>query len=236
MKKNSKTFEEFICALSQGTPKKWKHFELAFVHSSFSNENGLSQNNERLEFLGDAVLGLCVGALLMEHYPEEPEGKLSRFRAMAVNEKALSVLAKEMELGEWVKLGKGETKTQGKHKASILADLFEAFMGAMYLTFGFVHTKKFIERLFLPKISATQIMSDHEDHKSQLQEYAQKHQNLIPTYTLIKEVGPDHAKVFTVSVSIGDKKWAVAKANSKKKAEQKSAKVALLKILKKEKS
>lgn len=202
--------------------------EEALRHSSFVNEmhGAKPRDNERLEFLGDAVLNLAVGDLLMRKYPRLKEGELSRMRANLVNESSLAEIARSIHLGESILLGKGELNTRGREKSSILADALEAVMAAVYLDGGFDVVHGLIETHFSPLLESAHIQSGRLDFKSQLQERAQMSGKLVPLYRVVGESGPDHDKTFTVQVSIANL-TAEGEGKSKKLAEQHAARNAL---------
>ena len=197
-------------------------------HSSFVNENlELDiQDNERLEFLGDAVLNLIVGHILMRRYPDLKEGDLSRSRANLVNEFQLAKMARSVNLGAYILLGKGEIQTQGREKNSILADTFEALTAAIYLDGGFEAAYKIIEKKFQPLIDQLDAFAPNYDYKSQLQERVQVGHGMIPDYSIIREDGPDHDKTFWVTLKAIDIE-AEGSGKSKKAAEQDAARKAL---------
>lgn len=200
----------------------------ALQHSSFVNEQPGAdlRDNERLEFLGDAVLNLIVGHILMERYPDLNEGDLSRTRANLVNESHLANIARSLDLGSYIRLGKGEIQTKGRDKNSILASAFEAIMAAVYLDGGFKAAFKIIENKFLPLLNQTHFATNHYDYKSRLQELVQEKQGVMPKYSVIREEGPDHDKIFWIAVSVF-KIEAQGEGKSKKMAEQDAAKKAL---------
>jgi ribonuclease III len=201
----------------------------ALTHRSHVNETGepQTQHNERLEFLGDAVVNLSVGYQLMERLPQAREGELSKLRAMIVNESSLARTADELGLGACLRLGRGEEQTGGRKKSSILSDAFEALMGAVFVDAGFVAADAAIRRLLGPLV-ATAVDGDLErDHKTRLQELVQAQWRVAPRYEVVEERGPDHAKVFTVAVFVGDRQVARAEGHSKKAAEQTAARRAL---------
>jgi len=202
--------------------------EEALRHSSFVNEQtdiGM-QDNERLEFLGDAVLNLVVGDMLMQRYPESEEGDLSRMRANLVNETQLAAIARSLKLGAYLQLGKGEIQTNGREKNSILADTLEAVMAAMYLDGGFEAAFNVIDRHFSPLIVAGATSMVSFDYKSQVQEFVQVTQQEMPIYTVIHESGPDHDKTFQVRLQL-QQIHAEGVGKSKKMAEQDAARKAL---------
>ena len=206
----------------------------ALRHSSFVNEQPDAdlRDNERFEFLGDAVLILIVGHILMERYPNVNEGDLSRTRANLVNESQLAIIARAIDLGAFIRLGKGEIQTNGRDKNSILAGAFEALIAAVYLDGGFKTAFKIIENNFVPLLDSVNSAIDSYDYKSQLQEWVQEEQGAMPYYKVVREEGPDHDKTFWISVKVFDVE-SDGQGKNKKMAEQDAAKKAL-EILKKE--
>jgi len=197
-------------------------------HSSFVNENiELDiQDNERLEFLGDAVLNLVVGHMLMHRYPDLKEGDLSKMRANLVNESQLASIAQEMDLGSYLQLGKGEIQTKGSEKPSILANTFEAVVAAVYLDGGYNAAFKFIHGHFSFSLDSTVMSTVNYDYKSQVQELVQMKQQKMPVYTVVHESGPDHDKTFHVVMTVGVLETK-GSGKSKKLAEQEAARLAL---------
>jgi ribonuclease III len=206
----------------------------ALRHSSYVNEQPSSdlRDNERFEFLGDAVLNLVVGHILMERYPHLKEGDLSRTRANLVNETQLATMARAINLGSCLQLGKGEIQTHGMEKNSILAGAYEALIAALYLDSGFKVTFNIIEKNFAPILDQVHSASDSYDYKSRLQEWVQEKHDAIPNYKVIDEKGPDHDKTFWVSVMVFGIE-AQGTGKNKKTAEQDAARKAL-EILEKE--
>jgi ribonuclease III len=204
--------------------------EEAFRHSSYVNETGESglKDNERLEFLGDAVLDLAVSHILMELFREETEGVLSKCRAALVNEKILCQVAKDLRLGDYLLLGKGEGHSGGREKPSILANALEALIGALYLDGGFSKARDIIHRLFVPVLGKIGIEAILEDFKSVLQEFTQDVYKSRPEYVMIGESGPAHDKVFRAAVYVQGKLMAEGEGRSKKEAEQKAARETFL--------
>ncbi|MBT8368913.1 MAG: ribonuclease III [Deltaproteobacteria bacterium] len=200
----------------------------ALRHSSFVNELGETQlrDNERLEFLGDAVLNLIVGHILMRCYPDLKEGDLSRSRANLVNESQLAKMARSFKLGQYIQLGKGEIQTHGREKNSILADSLEALLAAVYLDGGFEAAYQIIEANFQPLITHLHTTANNHDYKSQLQEKVQVDHGSMPDYSIIQEDGPDHDKTFWVALKVLDIETQGC-AKSKKTAEQDAARRAL---------
>lgn len=201
----------------------------ALTHKSYANEKRLeaSDHNERLEFLGDAVLELVVSHLLMENYSDSPEGELSKLRASLVNEKTLAKVAREHELGKYLYLGKGEEMGQGREKPSLLSDAVEAVLGAVYLDRGFGKAYRVIRRIALELFEQVGTEGFYKDYKTLLQEKAQTLFRTVPKYKLVEETGPDHDKTFTVNLMIKGDVLGVGKGKSKKGAEQNAAKEAL---------
>jgi ribonuclease III len=203
----------------------------ALRHASWCNEQpGIRlDDNQRLEFLGDAVLGLCVGQRLMVRFPDLHEGELSITRAQVVSEQGLSEVAAQLGIGTWIKLGKGEDKSGGRAKPSILADAFEALAAAVYLDGGFQAAWDLVGRLLAPRIETVELKGFY-DFKTRLQETAQARLKATPSYRVVQELGPDHDKRFLVAVTIGDDEWARAAGRSKKEAEQMAAAEAHFKL------
>jgi ribonuclease-3 len=202
--------------------------ERALTHKSYLNENPAvgRGDNERLEFLGDAVLGLVIGHLLMDRFPNLREGELSMTRAQIVSEPTLADVAAEIGLGEWLFLGRGEEQTGGRRKPSLLADAMEAVVGAVYLDSGFSAGHAVVARLFASRIERV-ASPGTTDFKTRLQERAQALRRETPRYTVTGEHGPDHDKVFEVAVLLGGREVARAGGKSKKEAEQRAAEQAL---------
>jgi ribonuclease-3 len=187
------------------------------------------RDNERFEFLGDAVLNLIVGHILMERYPNLKEGDLSRIRANLVNESQLAIIARAIDLGAFIRLGKGEIQTRGSEKNSILAGAFEALIAAVYLDGGFKGVFKIIKNIFVPLLDSVNSAIDSYDYKSRLQEWAQEEQGSVPYYKVVREEGPDHDKTFWISVKVFDVE-SEGHGKSKKMAEQDAARKALEKL------
>lgn len=210
------------------TFKRPELLEEAFRHSSYVNEYEHLNliNNERLEFLGDAVLDLAISHILMELFEDAKEGDLSKYRATVVNERRLCQVAQELKLGDYLLLGRGEEMTHGREKPSILANTMEALLGALYLDAGFAMTKEIIRQLFSPLLSEIAPGKAVDDFKSLLQEYTQDVYKTRPDYVLVKEWGPAHDKSFTVALKLSGKVVAEGEGKSKKEAEQEAAKEA----------
>ena len=197
----------------------------ALTHRSYAFEQGEPVTNERLEFLGDSVLGLVVTDMAYAAYPEMPEGQLAKLRAAIVNMQALADVARSLRLGDVVLLGKGEELSGGRDKASILADALEAVFGAVYLDRGLTVATELIERLFRPRMDAWVRGEGDRDHKTILQELASRQLRAIPEYR-IAERGPDHEKEFTATVVVGGEVLGTGTGRSKKEAEQQAAREA----------
>lgn len=200
----------------------------ALTHSSYANENrGRGECNERLEFLGDSVLGMVVADALFRRFPELPEGRMTRLRAQLVCEESLHRVASELGLGEYVRLGRGEEHTGGRRRTSILADAVEAVIAAMYLDGGLETAKAFIERQILSALDGSGPVMRVEDCKTELQELVQKKSGQSLSYELLGESGPDHDKTFTSQVSLNGRPIGSGSGRTKKEAEQAAARAAL---------
>ena len=205
--------------------KNISFLERALTHSSYANEQNLDiGDNERLEFLGDSVLGFVTAEYLFSHHKNFPEGELTKLRAYAVCEKSLFAYAKEIELGKFLRLGKGEEHTGGRNRASVLSDAFEAVIAAIYLDGGLEPAKKFILRFVEPYVEAKPTF---KDYKTTLQEVIQQNQGENLQYVLISESGPDHDKKFVMEVHLNSNVIGTGVGRSKKIAEQNAAKEAL---------
>ncbi|KYQ87024.1 MULTISPECIES: ribonuclease III [Thermoactinomyces] len=206
-----------------------KLFQQAFTHTSFTHEKkatGVHPDNERLEFLGDAVLELAVSEYLFQQYPKMSEGDLTRTRARVVCEASLASFAKELGFGEHVRLGKGEEMTGGRSRPSLLADVFEAFIGALFLDSGLEQVKKFLERVVFPKVNSDWL-KNMLDAKSQLQEVVQQGRLGTLEYRIVDTKGPAHDRHFVVEVCLDQKPIGKGTGRSKKEAEQRAASEAL---------
>jgi len=203
--------------------------ENALTHKSYLNENPHSgrTHNQRLEFLGDAALGLASGHMLMDRFPALQEGELSMTRAEIVSEQAVAEVALGIGLGDWMFLGRGEEHTGGRRKPSVLADALEAVIAAVYLDGGYGAAFSVVNRLFLPRLLAIDVPPGFTDFKTRLQERAQALRHETPRYQVTAEGGPDHRKIFEVVVTIGGRVYAQTGGRSKKEAEQRAAEAAL---------
>ena len=214
------------------TFQKPARLEQALVHSSYINENPAyaSGHNERLEFLGDAVLELAVSELLMKRYPSYSEGDLSKTRAAIVNERQLANFARSFGLGDYLYLGKGEEQTSGREKPSLLADAYEAILGAIYLDRGYKKASEVIQRHYAKLLDHTPSEDIYQDYKTELQEKSQSLFRAAPRYRLVAEHGPDHDKIFEIELYIRNEKMGHGTGHNKKEAEQMAAKEALAKL------
>ncbi|HEY7323643.1 MAG TPA: ribonuclease III [Streptosporangiaceae bacterium] len=197
----------------------------ALMHRSYAYENGGLPTNERLEFLGDSVLGLIVTDTLFRSYPDLPEGQLAKLRAAVVNMRALAGVARGLGLGAYVRLGKGEEGTGGRDKSSILADTLEAVIGAVYLDEGLALADELVHRLFDPLIARAARLGAGLDWKTSLQELTAELNLGVPEYH-VEESGPDHQKFFRAFVRIGSQTYGQGEGRSKKEAEQQAAEAA----------
>ena len=199
--------------------------ETAFTHTSYANEHRLLKisHNERLEFLGDAVLQLIISEYLYKKYPKKPEGDLSKLRSMIVREESLAGFARDCRFDQFIKLGRGEEKSGGRNRDTILGDLFEAFLGALLLDKDVETVKDFIYRVMIPKVEAGDF-EQATDYKTKLQELLQVNGDVEIVYQVTDETGPAHAKNFAVAVLINGQKAGQGQGRSKKLAEQEAAK------------
>jgi ribonuclease-3 len=201
----------------------------ALTHKSYCNEHrsDLTVDNERLEFLGDAVVDLVVSHRLMEKFPEADEGELSKLRALIVNEDALARVARELRVGELLRMGRGEELTGGRDKSSVLADALEAVLAAVYLTQGLAGAMAVVDRHFADALAGVAEGRSGDDYKTRLQELMQSQGRAAPRYRVVSEEGPDHAKTFEIEVSVGGELLGRATGRNKKEAEQAAARKTL---------
>jgi len=202
---------------------------LAFVHASFANENPgkVAGNNERLEFLGDAVLGLIASRLLYARFPEADEGGLTAHRAALVNRTALAGLAQDLSLDQHLLLGRGELEAGGARRPSLLAGAFEALVGAIFLSEGLQATEAAFAPLLATRLAPTSDAAAPKSAKSRLQEWSQRQRGIRPSYQLVRSKGPPHAQQFTVEVVVGTERLATGQGSSRRRAEEDAAEVAL---------
>jgi ribonuclease III len=205
--------------------------EEAFTHTSFVNEHkNVHQDNERLELLGDAVLQLYVSDLLYHYTPLLSEGEMTSLRSRLVNEKTLASITRRCDLFNFLKLGVGEEKTGGRNRDSLLADVFEAFVAALYLQSDRSNVKRFLDPLLIPEFKAM-LKQEHDDYKTRLQEYVQSDTRKTVVYEVIKSMGPSNAPTFEVVVKLDELVLGKGKGSSKKQAEQNAAKDAFSKLV-----
>ena len=206
--------------------------EEALTHRSYLNEHRehAGKHNERLEFLGDAVLELAATRFLYDRFPGKPEGELTSYRAALVNTVSLAESAQALDIGEHLRLSKGEAKDTGRARQIILANAFEAIIGSMYLDQGYEAAADFIGRTILPKLDDILARGAHQDAKSRFQERAQERRGITPAYKVLAEEGPDHDKIFTVGVYVGTEEVARGEGPSKQEAEQAAAQAGFDKI------
>lgn len=226
-----KEIDELISKLGLEVENK-KVFLQAVTHTSFAHEHKGKRikHNERLEFLGDAVLELIVSELLFFKYPDLPEGELTKFRAAMVCEESLFKIANSLELGKYLRLGRGEEASGGRERPSILADAVEALIGALYLDRGYEKTREIVARCMEEVLVGVENEGYTMDYKTALQEFTQDKYDACPNYKIVKEDGPDHDKEFVAEVVVKGEVLAEGRGKSKKEAEQKAAKVAWRKM------
>jgi len=211
---------------------KFKNKDLltqAFTHRSYLNENPdfKLEHNERLEFLGDAVIELIVTEHLFKDYPEKAEGELTNWRAALVNAKMMTSVSEELGFNDFLLLSRGETKEVGKARAYILANTFEALLGALYLDSGYKPCDEFIQKYLLKNLAGIIKDGSYKDSKSKFQECSQEKVSITPNYKVMKESGPDHEKKFVVGVFLGSELIAEGEGSSKQEAEEAAAELAL---------
>ncbi len=208
-----------------------KYLLLAFTHRSFWNEHRerIPDHNERLEFLGDSVLGLLIADYLFTHHPDLDEGSLSTLRSQLVDAPACASYVQKLDIEEFLLLGKGEQMNRGKGRESILADLFEALVGALYLDQGLEGVRTFFFFHFHQDVMRI-VAKPQRNWKAELQDYAQKHYQQTPSYVVLEESGPAHKKIFQIAVWVNEKKWGTGEGSSKKEGQTEAAKNAMLNL------
>lgn len=201
----------------------------ALVHRSFLTGTDLpyTNNNERLEFLGDSVLNMLTTEFLYRNYPDDPEGELSKRKSAIVSGHACAQSSKEWDLSEYVKIGKSEAKMGGRGKESIMADAYEAVLGAVYLDGGLEEVRAILNKFHFPRIKEIIVAEDFVNYKSELLEYAQGKLRTVPDYEIVGEDGPEHQKVFTAQVHLNGKVYGEGQGPNKKRAEQEAARVTM---------
>ncbi|NCN04116.1 MAG: ribonuclease III [Spirochaetales bacterium] len=200
---------------------------LAFCHRSFANEQANPVgNNEKLEFLGDSILGFLVSEYLYLRLLNKSEGDLAKIKSFVVSETSLAQISKDLEIDKFLLLGRGEDVSGGRDKKALLADAFEAVLGAIYLEVGMKVTKKFVLRFLVPEIQKVLENKHIKDYKTLLQEFVQKEYKSYPRYQLVKKTGPDHAKIFWIEVVVDSTTFGPGQGRNKKEAEQKAAQLA----------
>lgn len=217
--------------------KRLALLNLAFSHRSYSNEYQQEiDNNEKLEFLGDSILGLIINEFLFFNLPDRTEGDLSRIKSFVVSENYLVEIARKIKIDNFILIGKGEEYSGGRSKKAILADAMEALIGAYYIDSGFKKVKKFILDLFVPEIKKVLENKHQKDYKTLLQEFVQKKFKTYPKYSLVQKKGPDHDKTFWITVQIKNKSYGPGKGKNKKEAEQSAASIAYTALSRKKKA
>lgn len=221
-------WEKLLLMTKLPSIKNKKLLEEALTHRSYLNEvKEKISSNERLEFLGDSILSFIVSDYLFNNYPEFNEGKLTNLRSLLVNTKMLADMAKECNLGQMLRLSKGEEESGGRNNPSLLADTFEAFIGALFLDRGIEEVQKFINLTVIPRADEFIQKNLLKDPKSRLQELVQAKKQTSPLYKVIEEEGPAHSKTFTVGVYVGEKLYGTGTGHSKQTAEENAALSAL---------
>jgi ribonuclease-3 len=207
--------------------KKLELLNLAFCHRSFANERHNDiDNNEKLEFLGDSVLGLVVAEYLFNTLTDRAEGDLAKIKSFVVSEDSLAAIARDLRVDNFILIGKGEEFSGGRSKKALLADAMEAIIGAYFLDSGFKSSRRFILRYLVPEINKVLENKHRKDYKTLLQEYVQKKFKSYPKYVLMKKTGPDHSKTFWIEVRVNDETYGPGQGKNKKQAEQEAAKIA----------
>lgn len=232
MKKNNSVDLEKIEHTLGFTFKDKDLLQRAFTHRSYLNENqNIDKHNERLEYLGDAVLEFLVSKFLFHKFPDRAEGELTSFRSATVKTDTLAETARKLKFGEYLRMSRGEEKTGGRQKDYLLANTFEAVIGAIYLDQGIQPVENFLKRELFTQIDSIVENRLDIDPKTRFQELAQDIQRVTPLYELLSEKGPDHEKIFTMAVFLGEEEYGRGTGQSKQRAEEQAAKEAINKIL-----
>ena len=221
--------KKILATFSKSVGIRFKSLELlnlSFMHRSISNESSQKLNNERLEFLGDAVLGAVTADLLYQTLDDRPEGDLARIKSVVVSEDTLSAVALELQIDTLLVLGKGEELSGGRNKKAILADALEALIGALYMDSGYKVAHAFVSPLIGAEIDRVLENRHYQDYKSMLQEFCQKSFKVYPDYRLLKRSGPEHARIFWVTVTVNGQVFGPATGRNKKSAERDAARLA----------
>ena len=221
--------KKILAAFSKNSCIRFKSLtllNLSFMHRSITNESGIKTNNERLEFLGDAVLGTVAAMLLYQKFEEKAEGELAKIKSVVVSEDVLSGVARQLQIDTLLILGKGEENSGGRTKKAILADALEALIGALYLDSGFEAAYAFVSRFLVVEINRVMEDRHHKDYKSILQEQCQRLYHSYPAYQLVKRSGPDHERIFWVEVIVNGQTYGPGIGRNKKSAEQEAARMA----------
>jgi ribonuclease-3 len=207
--------------------KRLELLNLAFCHRSFANERHNDiDNNEKLEFLGDSVLGLVVAEYLFNTLTDKAEGDLAKIKSFVVSEDSLAAISRDLRVDNFILIGKGEEFSGGRSKKALLADALEAIIGAYFLDSGFRASRRFILRYLVPEINKVLENKHRKDYKTLLQEFVQKQFKTYPKYSLVKKTGPDHSKTFWIEVKVNDHTYGPGQGKNKKQAEQEAAKIA----------
>jgi ribonuclease-3 len=221
--------KKVLAAFQKAAGIKFRNLTLlncSFMHRSISNESSYGENNERLEFLGDAVLGMVAAEMLYKELAGKPEGELAKVKAVVVSEDILSGVAREIQIDSLLLLGRGEELSGGRQKNAILADAMEALIGALYLDSGYKPAFSFVSRWIEPEIRRVLDNKHYQDYKSLLQEFTQRVYHSCPSYSLIKQSGPDHGRLFWINVRVNDQTFGPGIGKNKKSAEQEAARLA----------
>ncbi len=225
---------EALAAFQKRIGARWKSNELldlALTHRSHLSETAQSPNNEKLEFLGDAVLGVIVASFLFTKHVDKTEGDLARIKSFVVSEDTLSEIGLELGLDKLVKLGKGEELSGGRNKKTLIADAVEAIIGSLYVDQGFRKAEIFVRKLMEPEIAKVLANRHRKDYKTLLQDFAQKYYKSYPSYTVVGKDGPDHERVFRVTCKLGSREYGPGSGHSKKEAERDAASMAYAAIV-----